>query len=177
MKRLEIPADRLLVRAHQLWVNQWLLLTAGDFASGKFNTMTVGWGSIGTMWNRPFAHVVVRPGRYTHEFMEKYNTFTLCAFPEEHRPALKKLGSSSGRISNKIADSGLTPAASAKVAAPSFAEASLILECVKLYKSRIDPAGFFDPAIDNNYPGKDYHTIYYGEIVAASGTAEYLAEE
>src|SRR5512137_1730251 len=113
-----ISFDELLVRSHYVWNKQRLLLTAGDFASGKFNTMAVGWGSLGTMWGKPFAQVVVRPSRYTREFMEQYETFTLCAFPEKHRKAVQLLGSRSGRDGDKIAASKLTPAASSAVAAP-----------------------------------------------------------
>ena len=64
-----IPFEKLNVNSLDLWMNQWLLLTCGDFASQDFNTMTVAWGSFGTMWNKPFAQVVVRPVRYTYKFM------------------------------------------------------------------------------------------------------------
>ena len=103
--------EELSVRVHHLWAKQWLVLTAGDFNEGRFNSMTVGWGSLGTMWNRPFAQVVVRPTRHTFEFMEQYDTFTLCAFPKTCRDALLLIGSRSGRDGNKIADAGLTPIA------------------------------------------------------------------
>ena len=175
MSRDPIPLEALTVRTHHLWAEQWMLLTCGDFAAGKFNTMAVGWGSLGTMWGKHFAHVVVRPTRYTHEFMEKYATFTLCAFSKVHRPAVQFLGSTSGRDSDKIAESKLIPIASAKVAAPGFAEAELILECRQIYRDKVDPRGFLDKGIDKNYPQKDYHSIYYGEIVAAFGTAAFGA--
>ena len=81
----EIPFDKLMIKAHDLWENQWFLLTCGDFSEKRFNTMTVAWGSLGSMWNKPFAQVVVRPTRYTYEFMEEYNTFTLCAFPSQYK--------------------------------------------------------------------------------------------
>ena len=83
---------------------QWLLLTGGDFARGKFNAMTISWGSLGIIWGRPFVQVVVRPTRYTHEFMERFDTFTVTAFPERHRRALNLLGSKSGRDGDKIAE-------------------------------------------------------------------------
>ena len=80
LNRQPIPFDDLQVRTHHLWNKQWLLLTAGDFEAGRFNSMTIGWGSLGTMWGRPFAQVVVRPTRYTYEFMEKYDSFTVRVF-------------------------------------------------------------------------------------------------
>ncbi len=173
MKREPIPIEELDVRIHHLWDVQWLLLTAGDFAAGSYNTMTVSWGSLGVMWNVPFAQVVVRPGRHTFNFIDRLPTFTLCAFAERYRPALQRLGTKSGRDGDKIAESGLTPQPSSAVAAPGFAEAELVLECRKIYSDDLDPARFLDPAINRNYPAKDYHRFYFGEIVAVSGTDDY----
>jgi flavin reductase (DIM6/NTAB) family NADH-FMN oxidoreductase RutF len=153
-----------MIKPHDLWNNQWLLLTSGDYAGGHFNTMTVAWGSFGTMWKKPFAQIVVRPSRYTWEFTEKYDTFTLCAFPERYRPALQLLGSKSGRDSDKIAQSGLTPIASDKVAAPGFDEAELIVECRKIYYDDFKPQNFISDDIEKQYPLKDYHRLYFGEI-------------
>ena len=175
MDRKPIDVGNLLVRAHHLWAEQWMLLTAGVFVAGKFNTMAVGWGSLGTMWSKPFAQVVVRPGRYTLEFMAQYDTFTLCAFPEAHRGAVQLLGSKSGRDGDKIAESGLTPSASTVVAAPCFVEAELVIECRKIYRQDMDPSNFLDPTIDANYPQKDYHRVYFGEIVAVSGVEAFGA--
>jgi flavin reductase (DIM6/NTAB) family NADH-FMN oxidoreductase RutF len=95
--------------------------------------MTVGWGSMGGMWGKPFVQVVVRPGRYTFQYMEKYPTFTLCAFPESCKKALTVLDTKSGRNSDKISESGLTVIESKVVEAPSYKEAELILECRKMY--------------------------------------------
>jgi flavin reductase (DIM6/NTAB) family NADH-FMN oxidoreductase RutF len=175
--RIAIPWEELTVCACHLWEGQWLLLTAGDFHAGSYNTMTVAWGSLGTMWNRPFAQVVVRPTRYTREFMERFDTFTLAAFPPQHRRALDLLGTRSGRDGDKIAASGLTPIASTVVAAPGFAEAELIIECRKLYSQDLDPTRFLDPSIEKNYPKKDYHRAYFGEIVAVMGVGKYRGEK
>lgn len=169
MARQLIPFDEFAIRAHHLWTEQWLVLTSGDFAAGHFNAMTVGWGSLGVMWGKPFAQVVVRPVRYTYEFMERYDTFTLCAFSRAYRPKLELLGSRSGRDGDKIAAAGLTPIASTRVAAPGYAEAELILECRKIYWHDFDPTHFLDPEIERNYPQKDYHRAYFGEIVAIWG--------
>ena len=166
------PSD-LRLRPHHLWSRQWLLLAAGDFAARDFNAMTVGWGSIGTMWGKPFAQVVVRPTRHTRGFIDRHDTFTLCAFPERCRPALQLLGSISGRDGDKIAASGLTPVAAERVAAPVFAEAELSIECRKLYAQEMDPADFLDDGIAKLYPARDYHRIYFGEIVALRGTDAY----
>jgi flavin reductase (DIM6/NTAB) family NADH-FMN oxidoreductase RutF len=176
MNRIEIPAEKLQVRSHELWLKRWFLLTSGDFSTGHYNTMTVAWGSLGTMWNRPFAQVVVRPTRYTHEFMERYDSFTLCSFPAEYQEALRHLGSRSGRDSDKIASSGLVPEASTLVAAPAFLEADLILECRRIYAHDMDRGAFLDPDIERHYPEKDYHRITWGEILRIRGTEDWATD-
>ncbi len=174
MELQNIPIEKLFIRGFSLWEHQWLLLTSGDFQSGQYNTMTVAWGSLGAMWNKPFAQVVVRPVRYTYEFLEKYDTFTLSVFPSQYRKALSLLGARSGRDGDKIASAGLTPISASKVASPVFAEAELVIECRKIYFDDFRPENFLSADIDKNYPNKDYHRIYYGEILAVQGIEEYL---
>jgi len=164
LKRIDIK--EFSPRIFELFDDDWLLLTCGDYAAGDFNAMTISWGSMGIVWNRPFVQVLVRPVRYTFEFMNRYPDFTLCAFDEEHRPALNLLGTQSGRDSNKNEECGLTPKAASMVASPCFAEATLVIECRKLFWQDIDPAHFIDPGIENHYPEKDYHRMFFGEIVA-----------
>ncbi len=172
MDRKEIAPNELVLRPVGAWADEWMLLTCGDFAEGRFNCMTVSWGSLGTMWDMPFAMVVVRPTRYTYEFMERTDNFALCAFPERHRDTLLMLGTKSGRDTDKVAESGLTPIASERISSPGFEEAKLILECRKIYFDDYEPGHFLDGAIHGMYD-HDYHRIYFGEIVAAHGTAEY----
>lgn len=173
MTRYPIPVDKFCIRPHYLWGTQAMILTAGDFLAGHFNSMAVAWGGFGTMWDRPFAMVVVRPQRYTYQFIEKHPTFTLCAFPPEYRPAVELIGNKSGRDSNKIAEAGLTPIAASAVAAPIFAEAELVVECRKIFRTEYAPSQFIDPSIDQNYVKKDYHRVYFGEIVALFGDTAY----
>lgn len=161
----EVNVTELSTTVVNLWMNQWLVLTAGTM--DDCNMMTVAWGSIGCMWSKPFAQVVLRPQRHTRKYMEKSDSFTLCAFPEKYRKDLQILGSVSGRDGAKLSKTGLTLKASQKVAAPSYNEACLILECRKMYYQDMDPRGFVDKAIQENYAAKDYHRIYFGEILAA----------
>lgn len=169
MNRQPIPINELVLRPQHLWDSQYLVLTAGDWEQNHFNAMTVGWGSMGVMWSMPVVQVVVRPTRYTYEFIERYATFTLCAFPPAFASAVQLIGTKSGRDGNKIAEAGLTPIASTCVAAPSFAEAELVFECRKIYWDDLAPAHFLDPRIESKYPRKDYHRMYFGEILAVLG--------
>jgi flavin reductase (DIM6/NTAB) family NADH-FMN oxidoreductase RutF len=168
----DIPIRNLKIKAFDLWDRDWLLLTSGEFSTGKYNSMTVAWGSVGNMWNLPFVMVVVRPSRYTYEFMNASSDFTLCGFSEEYRKALNLLGTKSGRDGDKIMESGLTAIKAEKVSAPVFKEADLLIECNKIYFQDYDPTHFIDTRIDKNYADKDYHRMIFGEIAAVRGVEE-----
>lgn len=175
MSRKQISFEDFNFKPIANWDGQGMLLTSGDLKAGQFNAMTVGWGSIGVMWGFPFVQVVVRPVRYTYQFIEKYDTFTVCAFSETYAPALHLLGNKSGRDGDKITESGLTPIASTKVAAPGYEQAALIMECKKLFWEDMDKTKFLDPRLEKKYPAKDYHRMYYGEILAIHGEDLYNA--
>ena len=170
-----IPINKFVVKVHDLWLNRWFLLTTGDYDKKLYNTMTVAWGYFGIMWNKPIAVVVVRPTRYTYEFINKYETFTLCAFPKSYKDDLLHLGSTSGRDGDKISRTNLHIIPSQKVSSPSFKEAELIVECKKVYWDDYKPSNFLDKSIEENYPEKDYHRFYFGEIVGIMGDERYSA--
>lgn len=169
MSNQTILAKELSVKIYTLWNDGWFLLTAGNFAEKKYNSMTISWGSMGIMWGRPFVQVVVRPTRYTLEFIESNPDFTICAFPDKYRKALSLLGSRSGRDGDKIKESNLTPGRSTLVSSPSFLEANLVIECKKIYTDVFKPQGFNDASIDDNYRLGDYHRVFYGEVLTIRG--------
>jgi flavin reductase (DIM6/NTAB) family NADH-FMN oxidoreductase RutF len=168
----EIKIEQLDFPVFQTWDSGWFVLTSGDWNNKSFNVMTVSWGSLGCMWNLPIAMAVVRPTRYTYEFINRYDNFTLCAFPSKYRKALNLLGTKSGRDGDKISESGLTPCAAIKVTSPIFEEAELTIECRKLYWQDILPEHFLDENIHTHYPENDYHRMFLGEILSVSGDAE-----
>lgn len=175
MNRKPIEFDQLKLSAFKSW-SEWLLLACGDFSAGSYNAMTIAWGSIGRMWERPFVQVVVRPTRYTYEFMERYDTFTVSAFSPEYKRSLSLLGTKSGRDSSKIVDAGITPVSSTQIASPSFHEAELTLECKKIYWSDLDPGHFLAEYIKGMY-ADDYHRVYFGEVVRVLGSNAYREEK
>lgn len=172
LKQIQIQ-DLDLNILHQ-FDKRWFLLTCGDFETGKFNTMTISWGSLGTVWDKPFAQVFVRPTRYTFEFMNNYDSFNLCGFEKSHKSALDLIGSKSGREGNKIADAGLTPSKAATVKSPIFKEAELVLECRKMYWQDLDPTQFLFPELQRKYPKKDYHRVFYGEVLEVFGKEDFI---
>lgn len=168
-----IPFQAFAAKAFSLLDNDWFLLTSGDFVSGKFNSMTISWGSLGTLWNKPIAQVFVRPTRHTFSFMENSQDFSLCSFPLEYRSALQYLGSHSGRDGDKLAATPLTPIAADLIQSPVFAEANLILECRKIYSDDLEPDRFADSSINGHYSALDFHRAYIGEVLQIKGDPSF----
>ncbi|HEK8843276.1 TPA: flavin reductase [Clostridioides difficile] len=141
---------------------EWLLITAGD--SEKFNTMTASWGGVGVYWGKNVVTTYIRPQRYTKEFVDSNDTFTVAFFDETYREALNICGTISGRDINKIEKAGLTPYFVDDTVA--FEEANMIIVCKKLYHSNMPPENFDAKENDKKwYPEKDYHTMYISEII------------
>jgi len=158
----EIEPGSIQDNVFRLIGQDWMLITAGTEES--WNTMTASWGGFGVLWNRQVTFCFVRPVRHTYRFTERHRLYTLSFFGPEHRDALQFCGSHSGRDVDKAAATGLKP-----VAGPDesifFEQARLVLECRKLYHHDIEPAAFLDPSIETEYPDKDYHRMYVGEVV------------
>lgn len=171
INRIDIPWGEFNANAFAL-VNSGMILTAGDFPDGKYNGMTISWGSLGIIWGRPFFHTVVRPTRYTYEILEKCDSFTVAAFPAGFKEALALMGSKSGRDMDKITAAGLTPTASSVVKAPGYEQAELIIECKKVYFGDLQPDNFLAGHIAPMYKN-DYHRQYFGEVVGIQGMEKY----
>ncbi len=173
MPRQNIAFNDFNLNIVKAWADDWYLLTSGVNEPGKFNMMTVAWGSFGVMWGKPFAQVVVRPSRYTYQLLEQNDSFTLTAFPQSHRRVLNFCGSKSGRDLDKVEATGLTPIASQTVDSPGFDEAELIVECRRIYHDDVKPTNFAADYIEPCYNGADYHRIYFGEITRIEGDTKY----
>lgn len=163
----EISVSELRINPMTMIGREWMLVTAGNEERG-YNTMTASWGHLGSIWGQggglPTATIFLRPQRYTKEFVDREELFTLTVFPEEYKKALGYLGSHSGRDGDKVAAAGLTPVFGEGYTY--FAEAKLVLVCKKLYQAPIVPEGFIEKnIIDEHYPNQDFHDMYIGQIV------------
>jgi len=161
---VEIKPEQIADNTFKLVGSGWMLVTAGTLDA--YNTMTASWGGFGVLWNKNVCFCVVRPSRYTYEFMEKADTFTLTFFDDNYREVLNFCGSHSGRDVDKAAKTGLTPVESSN-GSVYFNEARLVLECRKLYFQDLNPANFIDRGIiEECYPQKDFHRMYVGEVIS-----------
>ncbi len=145
----------------KLFNEEWALVTAGTGKS--FNTMTVSWGGAGTLWGKSAVTVYVKPVRYTHEFLDANDFFTVSFYPEEYRKALMLLGSKSGRNCDKVKESGLTPRLLEN--AVTFNEAHTTLLCRKIYRQDMDTSTMPDKVVNAFYKTEAPHTMYIGEVV------------
>jgi len=159
----EIIPENINENIFSLIGKDWMLIGASD--GEKANAMTASWGGAGVLWNKNVVYAFIRPQRYTKEFVDKSDYFTLSFFDESYRDTLMYFGRVSGRDEDKIAKTGLKTEIGENGEVV-FADAKLVLVCKKLYASDLVPEGFVDKTlIDKNYPGEDYHTVYVGEIV------------
>lgn len=157
----EIKPEELDKSPFQLIGKEWMLITAKK--DNKVNTMTASWGGFGVLWNKNVAFVFIRPQRYTKEFVDNSDGFSLTFFDKDYKKQMAYLGDVSGRDEDKISKSNLTVEYLDDI--PYFGEANIAIICKKLYAQEIKPEYFISKEIDRaTYPNKDYHTMYVGEI-------------
>ncbi len=158
---MSIKAEELSGNVFERIGKQWMLI--GAKKDDKVNAMTASWGGLGIMWGKPVAYVFIRQSRYTKEFIDNVNTFSLSFFSDEYKKMLGYMGCTSGRDEDKIAVSGLTTKEQDN--APIFEEAETTMICKKLYVSKMEPECFVgNEEIEKWYADKDYHTMYVAEI-------------
>ncbi len=167
----KIDFTTITTNAAKLIGQQWLLITSGKPGEcGKdYNTMTASWGGLGFLWGKPVAFIFVRPNRHTHSFIEAEQGLTLSFMPENSRDKLVYCGRNSGRDVDKTAETGLRPHV-LESGLITFEDAELVLECRKLYRTRLQQTDFCDWAEVSPrwYNETDpLHDMYICEITAA----------
>jgi len=157
----EIKPEEFEQSPFKLIGKDWMLITAEK--EGKQNTMTASWGGFGVMWAKNVAYIVIRPQRFTKEFIDQSETFSLTFFDESFRKALSYLGAKSGRDEDKIGKSNLTVLHADGI--PLFEEANIAILCKKLYAQEYKPECFIAQDLNEKwYPDKDHHTLYIAEV-------------
>jgi flavin reductase (DIM6/NTAB) family NADH-FMN oxidoreductase RutF len=143
-------------------IEDWMLVSAGN--TDDYNMMTANWGTLGWLWNKPVSTIFVRPHRHTFLYTEREQYYTLTFFRKEHRKTLELMGDVSGRDFDKMNYERLYPLVTEN-GSIAFQEAYLIIECKKLFATSLKEEDFVETkVISRNYPKKDFHTMYIGEI-------------
>ena len=140
----------------------------------KVNSMTIGWGTVGIIWERPVFVAYVRQQRYTREMLDECREFTInVPMGEFRRKILGICGSKSGRDTDKIKAAELTLVEPEIISVPGIKELPLTLECRVLYRQEQESSQFNDEITRQFYTVETGdHICYYGEIVSA-----YIIEE
>lgn len=144
-----------------LFSKKWALVTAGK--EGHYNTMTIGWGTLGTLWSKPICSVYVKPIRYTYDFLEQYDYFTVSFYDEEYKKDLTVLGTLSGRDEDKVAKTRLTPVYDDY--GVTFKEALCTIVCKKIYYQDLDVSVMGKDVVEKYYVTEEPHRMYIGEVV------------
>lgn len=159
----EITAEQLQENPFKMIGKDWMLITAQK--DDKINTMTASWGGVGVLWNKNVVTVYIRNSRYTKEFIDNGDRFSLCVLPESFRKELSYCGKISGRDEDKVAKCGFTVAHKDNV--PYFEESKLVITCKKLYAQQLNAESFTEQGkelVQKCYSDNDWHVMYIAEI-------------
>lgn len=158
----QIAPDKIPGNIVKMLSEDWMLITAGN--KDKFNMMTASWGGLGVLYGKPTFTCYINPTRYTYQLMEKNDTYTLTFYTEAYRDALQYCGTNSGKNTDKVKGSGLSPITTPD-GSQAFSEAWLIIECRKLVSQSITPEAISNEKVKDEWAGKQLHKMYIGEII------------
>jgi flavin reductase (DIM6/NTAB) family NADH-FMN oxidoreductase RutF len=150
---------------NQIKKGVFLTVKAGD----QLNSMAIGWALVGIVWRKPILMVAVRDSRHTFAIIEKAADFTVSVPTTDMQDEVMYCGTKSGRDVNKYKECNLELVDAQKVITPIIKTPGIHFECRIIYKGPMDPE-FLDKEYENLYPQKDYHTLYFGEILACYET-------
>lgn len=158
----QITPEQIPGNIIKMLTNDWMLITAGN--EEKFNMMTASWGGLGNLYGKPVSFCFINPSRYTNQFMEGSETYTLTFYTEAYREALQFCGSHSGKDTDKVKASGLSPLTTPS-GSKAFAEAWMIIECRKMIVQPIAADAIYNKEVKEKWADKPMHNMYIGEII------------
>ena len=140
------------------------VITAGE----NPNSMVASWGGVGIMFNKPVTWNFLRANRFTLEKIRETGTYTMCYFPDQYKGDIMQFGTKSGRNTDKMAQTKLTPMATPD-GYPAYAEAKIIIECKLIAASTVSKDEFYTEEAktflqEGFDDAKDWHKLVYGEI-------------
>ncbi|MDP3142365.1 MAG: flavin reductase [Candidatus Omnitrophota bacterium] len=145
----------------QIQKGAFLVVKSGN----KMNVMTIGWATIGYLWRRPAMMILVRNSRHTFKIIEKTDNFAVSVPLKDMARAIEFCGTKSGRDFNKFKECHLKTRKAQTIATPILDIPGIHIECRIVYRSAMNPK-FLIKEYNYLYPKKDFHTLYFGEILA-----------
>lgn len=159
--KIKIDIEKLMNDPFTKIGKEWMLISAKN--GDSINTMTASWGGVGILWNKKVVFAFIRPQRYTKQFIDNADSFTLSFYDESYKQALTYLGRVSGKDEDKINKVNFTTITEDNIAY--FEQASSVIVAKKLYVQQLSKDSFLNPQLANdNYPNNDYHYMYIAEI-------------
>ena len=152
--------EKVSINPFTKFSKDWALVTAGT--KEKFNSMTIAWGGMGTLWRTPVLQIFIRPNRYTFKFLEENEYFTVSFYDKKYKKALGIMGSKSGRDFDKVKLSGLTPKFLEN--GITYEEAVETYVCKKIYMNEMDK-NKFPEKVSDMYKDEPAHYVIFGELV------------
>ncbi len=139
----------------------FLVVQAGD----RVNVMTIGWAMFGYVWQKPIMMVAVRNSRFTFSIIEEADSFTVSVPTGNMDKEINFCGTKSGRNVDKLGECSLSTIKARAINSPILDIPGYHYECRIIYKGAMDPR-FLSKDLGRLYPMKDYHTLYFGEILS-----------
>ena len=152
--------EKVSINPFEKFAKDWALVTAGT--KEKFNSMTIAWGGMGTLWRVPVLQIFIRPNRYTFKFLEENEYFTVSFYDKKYKKALGIMGSKSGKDFDKVQLTGLTPKFLEN--GITYEEATETYVCKKIYMKEMDKSKFPEKVSDM-YKDEPAHYVIFGELV------------
>ena len=140
---------------------EWALVTAGD--KNSFNSMTISWGSMGTLWHKDIITIYIRPDRYTFDFLKNSDTFTISFYDEKYRDILTMFGRCSGRDINKVERSGFNPVFMDD--GITYSEANDTIVVKKIYLEHLNKVLFSEEILSCYKDDGPAHYMIIGEVI------------
>jgi flavin reductase (DIM6/NTAB) family NADH-FMN oxidoreductase RutF len=139
------------------------LLLASTRRDGRSNAMTIGWATIGIIWGLPVMVVLVRPSRYTYQFIEESQVFTVNVPSARMRDFVDLCGTKSGRDVDKLAQ--VATSEGQKVRSVTIDDCPLVYECQVVHWNDVQPDALAAEVSARAYRRGDFHRLYYGQIL------------
>ena len=152
--------EKVSINPFTKFAKDWALVTAGT--KEKFNSMTIAWGGMGTLWRVPVLQIFIRPNRYTFKFLEENEYFTVSFYDKKYKKALGIMGTKSGKDFDKVQLTGLTPKFLEN--GITYEEATETYVCKKIYMKEMDKSKFPEKVSDM-YKDEPAHYVIFGELV------------
>jgi len=175
MAKQDIPYTNYFTETMRVLTKTGLLLVGKD-GNGRPNAMTIGWGTIGSIWGKPLWIVLVRPSRYTYGCIEKTGDFTVNVPPPSLAEAITFCGTKSGRDYDKFAALNLTAVPGKSVNVPIIDQCAIHYECRVVHHNDVMPSQLAGKIQNSAYKSGDYHRVYFGEILESYADEDAAAK-